>query len=1246
MKVVTKKSLCSLALICFLSANLLQAGTVYLDVNGTTTNSGVVANGTYSWEDSVWTTNAVGTNVTAPWVDGDFPRFAAGNDATGAFTVTANTDHHFAGMLHNSVAATVTINGTGTLIIDPPQQGFFGGSGGFLNISNKLSGTGGIVGQSGQLFLRGTNDFSGGTTPGSGLINFNNPYSFGTGNLIISSSGSALIPEGTTAINITNNWTISINGGSGLNCVGIAAGITYSGNINLGANVFNIGCGGGASALNIFSGVISGTGGIGRQSSTSHGTIRHTGANTYTGKSSFQSSVTSVSSLNSVNNPAQQPSSNLGVPSSVANGTLAMGATTFTGTLVYTGPGETTDRVIDLAGTTGGAILQADGTGALVFTSPNTASGAGRKTLTLQGSSTAANTIAGKIVDGSSATLLVKAQVGTWVLSGTNTFTGGATINAGTLEIGATGKLACAVTNNSGVLKLDGTNGLNPSAPLALVSSLPAGSVNLNFTGTQVINTLYIDSILQATGTWGSPTSGAQNTSPIFTGTGIINVPAAPVIIQEPQSVVTIPQAPTRTFTVAVTGDQPSMTFQWKRNNVTLVDDGSTISGAQTSQLNLFPPYTAGTYTCAITNVAGFTNTLPATLTILATNDYVNAIAASSPIAYWRLDETTGTIANDAFGSHQGVYINANINQPGFSAAAGSDRAIAVPATPGQKGYMVISNSAPDFSFTSFPFTLEAWAYSTNFAAKQRLISTLTLLASANGGYGFAVRDNQTLQYTAGGVDEFDAPLGTQLAAGVWYHFVITCDGNNYVVYLNGNPVATHAVFNTGASPQQLTLGNNPLTYPSEQLYGGIDEVAIYNYALDQLTVTNHYLARYTDLAAPTVTTPVVTPPTNYVSLSSTLTEAAGGSGLTYQWYKGAGTGSPIVGGTDSTLTVGPLQLSDAANYHCVVTDVGNHTADSPLAFLAVLPIPTTADNLNLTNGLVLHLPFDSDYKDISGRANDGTPVGSPTVASGEIGSSALHYGTTNGIATNYVTVGVVSDLQFGASTDFSVSYWVRGTINTNLPFFCDSTGGLPGIIALNGGYYFGPNTTGNGGWAVGLGSAGHEMATSGDQGINDGNWHNLVHVAKRDGNMTTYLDGSQVDNHAISYITDSVNTANPANIGQDGTGGLVVTQDQEGDVDDLGVWRRTLTPLEISGIYLAGATNHVSFAPPINPLVRAALQIVQVSPGQYQIIWTGGGTLQASGDVLGTYTNVPSGTSPYTIPISSSPQLFYRLKY
>ena len=94
---------------------------------------------------------------------------------------------------------------------------------------------------------------------------------------------------------------------------------------------------------------------------------------------------------------------------------------------------------------------------------------------------------------------------------------------------------------------------------------------------------------------------------------------------------------------------------------------------------------------------------------------------------------------------------------------------------------------------------------------------------------------------------------------------------------------------------------------------------------------------------------------------------------------------------------------------------------------------PDQRRQLNLTNNLVLHLPFDGDYNDISGLAHNGTTVGAPTLVSPAsrrvtaVGSSALSYSSDTGAGTyNYVTLGVVPDLQFGTSTDFSVSYWVQ----------------------------------------------------------------------------------------------------------------------------------------------------------------------------------------------------------------------------
>ena len=155
------------------------------------------------------------------------------------------------------------------------------------------------------------------------------------------------------------------------------------------------------------------------------------------------------------------------------------------GTLLYTGTGETSDRILEINSS---ATLDHSGTGALVF-SDNPVVGGNIKTLTLQGSTAGVGEIAGAIGPGSAATSLTKNGSGTWRLSGANTYAGATTVSNGTLVLtGAAGAAASSsgfVINLGAALLLNNSSGTNNtdrlgnSAPV----TLNGGTLSFSHTG-------------------------------------------------------------------------------------------------------------------------------------------------------------------------------------------------------------------------------------------------------------------------------------------------------------------------------------------------------------------------------------------------------------------------------------------------------------------------------------------------------------------------------------------------------------------------------------------------------------------------------------------------------------------------------------------------------------------------------------------------------------------------------------------
>jgi autotransporter-associated beta strand protein len=268
------------------------------------------------------------------------------------------------------------------------------------------------------------------------------------------------------------------------------------------------------------------------------GTLELTGANTYSGKTIINLGEVKVSSLNSVASPAA--SSSLGRPTTAADGTIEFSAPTSTTgnsatSLIYTGSGETTDRVINLINQLLGGILDQSGTGLLKFTS-DLKCGSGdpardqRKILMLRGSTDGIGEIAGVIPNSAAnnvnqrATSIVKSGSGTWILSGANTYTGTTTVSDGTLLVNNTtgsGTGSGNVSVTTGILggggAITGAVTIGNSAGSADAILAPGNSIGAIATGNLAFN---------SDGSFACELSGSSATSDRANVTGTVTINA------------------------------------------------------------------------------------------------------------------------------------------------------------------------------------------------------------------------------------------------------------------------------------------------------------------------------------------------------------------------------------------------------------------------------------------------------------------------------------------------------------------------------------------------------------------------------------------------------------------------------------------------------------------------------------------------------------------------------------------------
>jgi fibronectin-binding autotransporter adhesin len=457
-----------------------STGTLYVNVSG---NGG-----------------AASTQVTG---SGTLRLTSTNNNGTTAPDIWFGKDHQSNSWYGSVIAANIDLGSVQRYIFSDGGHNSvsnYYGTGNDSAISGNISGTGGItyIAQDAEfspqmevnLVLSGTNTFSGPLEIDRGSIYLITPQAFPGGNKLIFNTSNGhnaklfLLGNSITASNLTsegdgtgnqviangnvvnNSGLPSIVGGvipAATLTVNETAPTTFSGLLTDTQAEYDNGNGKPAQGLSL--------------SEMGTATLTLTGANTYTGVTTINGEATSVATI--TNGGTTSP---LGAATSDPANLVLDG-----GTLQYTGKGSSTDRRFTV--TSNGGTLDASGTGPVSFTGAPALSGTGASQLTLTGTSTAANTLSAPIADGTGATSLIKSGIGTWDLTGANTYTGPTSVNAGTLLVD--GSLTSPVTvaagatlaGNGGTLKgsvsvggtLTSGNATTPIAPLTVG--------NLSFTG-------------------------------------------------------------------------------------------------------------------------------------------------------------------------------------------------------------------------------------------------------------------------------------------------------------------------------------------------------------------------------------------------------------------------------------------------------------------------------------------------------------------------------------------------------------------------------------------------------------------------------------------------------------------------------------------------------------------------------------------------------------------------------------------
>ena len=186
---------------------------------------------------------------------------------------------------------------------------------------------------------------------------------------------------------------------------------------------------------------------------------------------------------------------------------------------------------------------------------------------------------------------------------------------------------------------------------------------------------------------------------------------------------------------------------------------------------------------------------------------------APGPVAYWNMEEGSGTTANDTSGNG---YTGTITGSTWTSGKIGKALNFSDTNDKVQMASPVISGTGD--------FTLEAWINRSATGSVDSVISNYGGSPCASG-IEFYIAGDKTITYVGSGVTG-----ATTISANTWYHVATTRSNGLVKIYVNGKEDASGTLAGSIGASCNLAIGNGP-NYTSEKFEGKIDQAQVYNYA-------------------------------------------------------------------------------------------------------------------------------------------------------------------------------------------------------------------------------------------------------------------------------------------------------------------------------------------------------------------------------------------------------------------------------